>query len=60
MKYYIIEKGTYLKEHGFEVEKLDRKIQAEEPRFFEIKDKLSRLEAKRDKIKQFLSKNENI
>jgi|GEM_PF-3052402 hypothetical protein len=44
----------------FEVEKLDRKIKAEEPRFFEIKDKLSRLEAKRDKIKQFLSKNENI
>jgi hypothetical protein len=44
----------------FEVEKLDRKIKAEEPRFFEIKDKLSRLEAKRDKIKQFLSENENV
>lgn len=41
----------------FEVEKMDRKIKGEEPRFFELQNKLNNLERKRDKIKEFLQHN---
>ena len=50
----LTEDALQLEKHVLELEIMDRKIKDEEPRLFELKDKLSNLQIKRDKIKQSL------
>lgn len=52
----IIEDTLRLKRYVLELEMMDRKIKDEEPHLLELKDKLTNLQTKRDKIRQFLRK----